>query len=129
MPWLRRLVVGLLQWKVVFRPRLIVRTVMDKVALGTGSSPSSSDFPLSLPFPLCTTFLFILILSQQKDKRAKPENLIKQCSLEHGGTHQTSEMRPSLIRDVTQRTPCTDVSRKFLGPMRPKASNTPRAEV
>jgi hypothetical protein len=33
MPWLRRLVVGLLQRKAVFRPRLIVRTVVDKVAL------------------------------------------------------------------------------------------------
>jgi hypothetical protein len=99
---------------------------MDKVAL--------EQVPLQvLRFPLLITILLMLhttvnfnTKSQQKDKRAKPKNLIKQCSLGHGGNHQTSEPRLSLIWYVKERTPCADISRKFLGPMRPKASNTRR---
>jgi hypothetical protein len=53
MPWLRRLVVGLLQRKAEFHSRLIARTVEDKVAL--------EQVPLRvLRFPLITTIPVML---------------------------------------------------------------------
>jgi hypothetical protein len=78
MPWLRRLVVGLLQRKAVFRPRLInVRTVVDKVALERVPL-RVLRFPLvtTIPLTLHTPVHFNTISTEGQESEARESNKV-----------------------------------------------------
>jgi hypothetical protein len=90
-PWLRRLAAGLSPWRCGFIfVSIYVRFVVDKVALGHVFA-KYCGISLSVPFDHCSILIFIYMLLDKKEKRAKPGNLPQSSSLSEIGGHCTED--------------------------------------